>query len=34
MGPEMMHAAHELNGPTFAGAILTTQQVLELLLPP
>ncbi|MGW0803302.1 isochorismatase family cysteine hydrolase [Nonomuraea sp. NPDC002799] len=25
--PEMMHAAHELNGPTFAHAILTTGEV-------
>jgi nicotinamidase-related amidase len=25
---EMMHAAHELNGPTFAHAILTTQELL------
>jgi len=29
--PEMMHAAHVLNGPTFAHAILTTQQLLEAL---
>lgn len=26
---EMMHAAHELNGPTFAHAILTTAELLE-----
>ncbi|WP_051194218.1 cysteine hydrolase family protein [Nocardia jiangxiensis] len=29
--PELMHAAHELNGPTYAHAIRTTRQVLELL---
>ena len=28
---EMMHAAHELNGPTFAHAILTTEQLLGRL---
>lgn len=28
---EMMHAAHELNGPTYAHAILTTQELLEAL---
>jgi nicotinamidase-related amidase len=28
---EMMHAAHELNGPTFAHAILTTAQLLAAL---
>jgi nicotinamidase-related amidase len=28
---EMMHAAHELNGPTFAYAILTTRAVLSAL---
>ncbi|MFF4750065.1 cysteine hydrolase [Streptomyces sp. NPDC002514] len=27
--PEMLHAAHELNGPTFAHAILTTDQLVE-----
>ncbi|MFF3515830.1 isochorismatase family cysteine hydrolase [Streptomyces sp. NPDC002573] len=27
LGPEMMHAAHELNGPTFAHAIVTTDEV-------
>ncbi|MFI2206485.1 isochorismatase family cysteine hydrolase [Streptomyces sp. NPDC020192] len=27
LGPEMMHAAHELNGPTFAHAIVTTHEV-------
>ncbi|MFI9592953.1 cysteine hydrolase [Nonomuraea sp. NPDC052265] len=26
--PEMLHAAHELNGPTFAHAILTTEQLV------
>jgi nicotinamidase-related amidase len=26
--PEMMHAAHELNGPTFAHAIVTTEQLV------
>jgi nicotinamidase-related amidase len=26
--PEMMHAAHELNGPTFAHAILTTDELI------
>jgi nicotinamidase-related amidase len=29
--PEMMHAAHELNGPTFAHAILTTDEVVSSL---
>jgi nicotinamidase-related amidase len=29
--PEMMHAAHELNGPTFAHAILTTGELLAAL---
>ena len=29
--PEMMHAAHELNGPTFAHAILTTSELVEEL---
>lgn len=29
--PEMMHAAHELNGPTFAHAILTTSEVIAAL---
>lgn len=29
--PEMMHAAHELNGPTFAHAILTTADVIAAL---
>ncbi|WP_425984712.1 isochorismatase family cysteine hydrolase [Ensifer sp. R-19] len=28
---EMMHAAHDLNGPTFAHAILTTGELLEAL---
>ena len=28
---EMMHAAHELNGPTFAHAILTTAQLIAAL---
>jgi nicotinamidase-related amidase len=28
---EMMHAAHELNGPTFAHAILTTDELLAVL---
>lgn len=27
--PEMLHAAHELNGPTFAHAILTTERLVE-----
>lgn len=31
MAPEMMHAAHALNGPTFATAILTTAELLEQL---
>ncbi|MET8248117.1 hypothetical protein ABZV31_29165 [Streptomyces sp. NPDC005202] len=26
--PEMMHAAHELNGPTFAHAIVTTAELV------
>src|SRR5579859_747533 len=29
--PEMMHAAHELNGPTFAHAIRTTAELLAAL---
>jgi nicotinamidase-related amidase len=29
---EMMHAAHELNGPTFAHAILTTTELIAALL--
>ncbi|MFE3214823.1 isochorismatase family cysteine hydrolase [Streptomyces antimycoticus] len=29
--PEMMHSAHELNGPTFAHAILTTSELLTAL---
>ena len=28
---EGMHAAHEVNGPTFAHAILTTEELLALL---
>jgi nicotinamidase-related amidase len=28
---EFMHAAHELNGPTFAHAIMTTRELLEAL---
>jgi nicotinamidase-related amidase len=29
--PAMMHAAHELNGPTFAHAIVTTEELLAAL---
>jgi nicotinamidase-related amidase len=29
--PAMMHAAHELNGPTFAHAIVTTDELLVAL---
>jgi nicotinamidase-related amidase len=29
--PEMMHAAHELNGPTFAHRIVTTSELLDAL---
>lgn len=29
--PEMMHAAHELNGPTFAHAIVTTSELVDTL---
>lgn len=29
--PEMMHAAHELNGPTFAHSIMTTNELIESL---
>jgi nicotinamidase-related amidase len=29
--PEMMHAAHELNGPTYAHAILTTRALIATL---
>jgi hypothetical protein len=28
---EMMHAAHELNGPTYAHAILNTSEVIATL---
>lgn len=31
LDPQMMHAAHDLNGPTFAHAILTTSSFLETL---
>ena len=30
--PEAMHAAHEINGPTFAHAILTTDAVIAALI--
>lgn len=30
-GPEMMYAAHELNGPTFAHAILTTSELVGMI---
>ncbi len=30
-GRAMMHAAHELNGPTFAHAILTTKELISLM---
>ncbi|MFE4337470.1 hypothetical protein ACFRQM_51860 [Streptomyces sp. NPDC056831] len=29
--PEMMHAAHELNGPTYTQAIVTTDQLIAAL---
>ncbi|MGV9349959.1 isochorismatase family cysteine hydrolase [Streptomyces spiralis] len=29
--PEMMHSAHELNGPTFAHSITTTQELVQAL---
>jgi len=29
--PEALHAAHEINGPTFAHAILTTAELLAAL---
>ena len=29
--PEMMHAAHELNGPTFAHSIVTTEELVAAL---
>ncbi len=29
--PEMMHAAHQLNGPTFAHAIVTTEELIGIL---
>lgn len=32
--PEMMHAAHALNGPTFAHAILSAAQIVAALPPP
>ncbi|MGW9031438.1 hypothetical protein ACWGQ5_46975 [Streptomyces sp. NPDC055722] len=28
--PEMMHATHELNGPTFAHAIVTTDRLVAV----
>jgi hypothetical protein len=31
---DMMHAAHELNGPTFAHAILTTAELIAALNAP
>jgi len=31
MSAAMMHAAHDLNGPTFAHAILTTRELLEVV---
>lgn len=31
--PEAMHASHEINGPTYANAILTTVQLLAVLSP-
>ncbi|MGY4638378.1 isochorismatase family cysteine hydrolase [Pseudomonas sp. TE24901] len=31
-GPEFMHAAHELNGPTFAHSIVTTAELASRLL--
>ena len=31
MQPDMMHAAHELNGPTFAHAIVTTDELIASL---
>ena len=31
---EMMHAAHELNGPTYAHAIMTTAELLEAIAAP
>ena len=32
LSPEAMHAAHEINGPTFAHAILTTDAVIAALV--
>ena len=29
--PDAMHAAHDINGPTFAHAILTTEELIEQL---
>ncbi len=29
MSPEALHAAHEINGPTYAHAILTTEEVVQ-----
>jgi nicotinamidase-related amidase len=34
LSPEAMHAAHEINGPTFAHAILTTDGVIAALVKP
>jgi hypothetical protein len=30
--PEAMHAAHDINGPTFAHAILTTEAVIDAMV--
>jgi nicotinamidase-related amidase len=30
--PEAMHSAHQINGPTFAHAILTTDELLAVLV--
>jgi hypothetical protein len=32
MSAEAMHAAHEINGPTYAHAILTTAEVVATLV--
>jgi hypothetical protein len=32
--PEAMRAAHEIDGPTFAHAILTTDEVIAALVKP
>ena len=32
LSPDALHAAHEINGPTYAHAILTTEEVVGKLV--